>query len=457
MSPGTAFHVLTCAFAVASLPGGSTVSGADAGLSEKIDAIMAPVAGQDLPGAAVVVLQDGEVVHNRAYGLANVELGVPNTTRTRFRLGSVTKSFTALTVMQLVEQERLRIDDVLERYLPGFSGGDRITIHHLLTHTAGLPDFMPLDEAGKLPRDSAPGERLNYSNIGYSALSRVIEKVTGKSYEENLREAILAPLGMGDTGVDRRKVIEKGRASGYLFAPGAGIVNAEYTDMDADPAAGGLHSTAEDMTRWVKALLTHRIVTAATLEKAMTPVTLAGGRKGAYGYGFMTIPYRGLREVGHGGDISGFNSYVAVYPDERLAVIVLSNVGMQPPGPLPTAATIVHRIVEVLVGERLGPEWPAVAALTPALLQRYAGRYRLEVPGPVAQVMGDSIDITVEGGRVFASGKQGRAEIFPESETTFFSKEGPVRITFAPGTEDAPMEGVLSLLGLREFRLTRVP
>jgi len=429
-----------------------------AALQERIDGLFASLAGKDLPGAAVVVLKDGAVVHSRAYGLASIELGVPNTTRTKFRLASVSKSFTALAVLQLVEQGRVSLDDPLAKYVPDFAGGERITIRHLLTHTAGLPDFMSFDEAKKLPPDSAPGERLNYSNIGYVTLGRVIEKVTGKSYENHLREAILAPLGMSDTGVDRRSPLEMGRAAGYVVGPEGGLVNSESTDTSSDPAAGGLYSTAEDMSRWVQALVAGRIVSPATFGTMTTPVTLSGGRKGVYGYGFMLVPYRGLREVAHGGDISGFNTYFAIYPDARLAVVVLSNVGMRPPGPVPVAGDLVHRIVEIMEGDRLGPEWPTVVELPTSVLDRYVGRYRLEVPPAVAEVMGEALEISRDGDRVFAVAKQGKVELFAESETAFFAKEGPgVRVTFAAAPSGPAQEAVLSLMGLREFHLRRVP
>jgi D-alanyl-D-alanine carboxypeptidase len=432
--------------------------GADAppGASERIDAVFAATAGGKLPGAAVVVVRDGAVIHSKAYGLANVELGLPNTPRTKFRLASVSKSFTALLVLQLVEEGRLRLDDPLGKYVPGVVGGDAMTIHHLLSHTAGMPDFMSFEDAAKMPRDAAPGERLNYSNLGYAALGRVIEKVTGKTYEAQLRDAILDPLGMKDTGCDRRDAALAGRATGYAFDPAAGVAPAEDSAAGNDFAAGGLYSTAEDMARWVQALVEGRIVSPATLEKAWAPVTLAGGRHGAYGYGFMLFPYRGLREVGHGGDATGFNSYVALYPTEKLAVVVLSNVGMRPPGPVPEAGAIAHRVVEVLAGERLGPQWPPSPAVAPEVLDRYVGTYRIEVPPPVAAVMGDSLVIRRDGARLLAKGKQGEAEIVPESETEFYAKEGPVRISFTPQADGAS-RAVLNLMGLREFRLTRLP
>jgi D-alanyl-D-alanine carboxypeptidase len=447
-------------FALACLAGAARAAFAandPLGVSGRIDALFAASASRKLPGAAVLVLRDGAVVHSKAYGLASVEGGLPNTTRTKFRLASVSKSFTALLVLQLAEQGRLRLDDPLEKYVPGVVGGDAITIHHLLSHTAGMPDFMSFEDAARLPRDAAPGERLNYSNLGYSALGRVIEKVTGKTYEAQLRESLLDPLGMRDSGCDRREAALHDRAIGYLFDAVGGVQPAEYTDSGSDFAAGGLYSTAEDLSRWVKGLLDGRVVSPQMLERAWTPVALDGGRTGVYGYGFMLVPYRGLREIGHGGDISGFNSYVALYPTEKLAVVVLSNVGMRPPGPVPDAGAIAHQVVAVLAGDRLGPEWPPAVALASEALDRYVGRYRLEAPAPVVAVMGDGIEIRRDGERLVARGKQGEAEIVPESPAEFYAKASPVRISFVLGRDGAPLRAVLSLMGLREFRLTRLP
>jgi D-alanyl-D-alanine carboxypeptidase len=448
-----------CLLALACLVGlahPSSAEQATAVPTERIDSLFAATAGGKLPGAAVVVLRDGAVVYSKAYGLADVEQSIPNTPRTRFRLASVSKSFTSLLVLQLVEQGRLRLDDPLEKYVPGVVGGDVMTIHHLLSHTAGMPDFMSFDEAAKLPREYRPGERLNYSNLGYQALGRVVEKVTAKTYEAQLREAILDPLGMKDTGGGWPGASSEGRATGYLFDPSSGRVSLAETS-NADPASGGLYSTAEDMTRWLKGLLDGRIVSPATLEKAWTPVTLKDGRRGAYGYGFMLMPYRGLREVAHGGDISGFNTYFAIYPTEELAVVVLSNLGMRPPGPVPEAVAIAHEVVDAIAGDRLGPRWPPTIALPPQVLDRYTGRYRIDAPGPIVDVMGDAIEIRREGERLVAKGKQGEAEIFPETETEFHSKAGPVRITFVPGKAGAPTQAILTLMGLREFHLTRLP
>ena len=426
-------------------------------LAAKIDAIFDATRGQDQPGAAVIVLRDGQTVHSRAYGLANVELGVSNTTRTKFRIASLTKTFTALIVLQLVEQGRLRPEDKLAMYIPDFAGGDRITIHHLLSHTAGLPDFIPFDRAKSMQPESAPGERLNYSNIGYIALGKVIAKVTGRTYEEQLREAILAPLGMADTGVDRRGSILKNRASGYVRGPQGTLVNAEPAGSGHEPEAGGLYSTAEDLAVWVKALLAGRIVSLETLKKATTPVRLNDGRNGGYGYGFMLNTFRGLRELGHGGDIDGFNSYAAIYPDEQLAVVVLSNIGMHSAGVIPTGGEIAHRIVGMAAARTLGPEWPPVVDVPTTVLDQYVGRYRVEAPAMITGVMGDTIEFARDGSRLFATAKQGKAEVFAQSATTFYAKGTFATFTFIPGSGAAPASAVVTLAGVREYRLVKLP
>jgi D-alanyl-D-alanine carboxypeptidase len=408
------------------------------------------------PGAVVVVLRDGEVVLSRAQGLANIETNEAATTRTRFRLASISKSFTALLALQLVERGRLSLDDPIEKYVSGLAGGDRILVRHVLSHTAGLPDFMSLDDALKLVPDGVPGVRLNYSNLGYALLARVIEKAGGGSYEEQLRERILEPLGMSDTGVDRGEAAEPGWAKGYLYTSGGGVTRAGYSRLSGESvAAGGLYSTAEDMTRWLQALLSGRIVKPATLALATEPVRLADGRRGAYGLGFTTAHYRGLAEFGHGGDISGFNSWFSVYPDERLAVVVLSNVGMRPAGALPAAGDIAHQVVQEVASGRLGPEWPPMLDVPLQVIERYTGRYRLLAPAPVVEVMGATLDVALDSGHVIASSKMGKAEIYPESETVFFSR-GPARITFVAATDGGSCSGaVLTLMGLREFRLER--
>ena len=161
--------------------------------SPQVDALFAPLDGKQTPGAAVLVVRDGAVVHRAAYGLANVELGVPNRPETVFRIASVTKTFTAMAILQLCERGRLGLDDRLSRFLPEFPGATEITVRHLMTHTAGVPDFVSFEEAKTRPPESRPGERLNYSNIGYEMLGRIIEAVSGLSYEDHSPRTSSAP------------------------------------------------------------------------------------------------------------------------------------------------------------------------------------------------------------------------------------------------------------------------
>ena len=172
----------------------------------------------------------------------------------------------------------------------------------------------------------------------------------------------------------------------------------------------------------------------------------------------MLVPYRGLREIAHGGDISGFNSYVALYPTEKLAVVVLSNVGMRPPGPVPEAGAIAHEVVDVLAGDRLGPQWPPTVALAPEVLDRYVGRYRIDVPAPVVAVMGEAIEHPTRG----ASGSSRRASrarprSSPSRRRSSTRRRARCGFASCPARRGAPVQAILTLMGLREFHLTRLP
>jgi CubicO group peptidase (beta-lactamase class C family) len=227
--------LLTLVTAIAA-PAALAAEGA-AAVEGVVESIFARTSGTPMPGGAVVVLRDGKVVLSRAHGLARIETAEANTTRTRFRLASVSKSFTALLVLQLVEKGRLGLDDSVTKYVPGVGGGVRV--RHVLSHTAGLPDFVSVEDALKLPLDGAPGERLNYSNVGYALLARVIEKASGRPYEAQLRAGILEPLGMKDTGIDDGVEVEPGWATGYLFTPQGGVTPAEWSPTKGESVAAG--------------------------------------------------------------------------------------------------------------------------------------------------------------------------------------------------------------------------
>ena len=418
--------------------------------SAQIDALFDSISLTDTPGASVIVIQDGQVLHKEGYGLANIEHGVPNTPHTKFRLGSVTKSFTAAAILMLHEQGLLSIDDKVSRHLPDLHSADRMTIRHLLTHTSGF------SESEDEPLLFEPGERINYSNFGYNLLGRILEKVSGKSYEDYVQEHIFRPLGMLNSGYDRHTPILKNRASGYSIGSNGGYVNAEYIDMSGPHAAGALYSTVEDLYLWDQALHTDKLLKASTLEQAFTPAKLSGGREAAYGMGWMLGDRGGLREVGHGGDITGFNSYIARFPDQHFSVMVLSNVGMHPPGPVPNAGALAHQIIQICLGDQMKPEEPLVEVeLSEELLGSYVGVYQVNAPEVVTSVAGSTLKITREGNQLFSETKLGKARLRAVSVTELRQDGLPLSLTFIKNSQGRATEILISAGGLREFTATR--
>lgn len=303
--------------------------------------VRAQTAGDRFMGAVLVAKGD-EIVFEQAYGWADVEWQVPNTTEGRFRVGSITKQFTAAAILRLQEQGRLRLDDSLAKYVPDAPESWRpITLRLLLHHTSGiasfksLPDYAelqraPLDLARgierlkELPSEAPPGENYHYSNTGYLMLGYVIEQVSGQSYATFLREQFLQPLGLHDTDCDANLTILPKRVNGYTFIGGQ-LRNAPYIDMSVPQAAGALHSTTHDLWRWTRALFGGRVLSAESLAEMTTP-----GR-GDYGLGVVVRTVEGRKVVEHAGNIHGFNAHLAYYPESRVTVIVLGNVN----GPAP--------------------------------------------------------------------------------------------------------------------------
>lgn len=418
---------------------------------KKVDALFSAAAGKR-PGAAVAVVLDGRVVLMKGYGLADIGRAKPVTPSTIFRIASITKSLTATAVLQLVDAGKLKLDDPVSHYLPEIPAGIRVS--HLLTHTAGIPDFIPYAEMLRRPLEFEPGSRLNYSNNGYEILGRLIGKVTGKSWDAVAREQIFAPLGMNGTGYDLGAAMPA-RATGYLLGKN-GYEPISVPDARDASAAGGLFSTVEDLVRFEEAFAAGKLLRPETARRAWTPVALPGGRSGAYGYGWTLLTHRGVREVSHGGDITGFNSYLAIYPDEKLAVVVLSNVGMRPPGPVPTAGDLAHRIAEIWLGDRMQKEdAPSTVRVPAGILDGYTGRYRVEAPEEMLRNFGTELVVTREGDRLFAEANGMKAPLDAKSETVFQAPGSPVQLTFVRAADRKCPEIVITLMGLREFRAVR--
>ncbi len=379
----------------------------------------------------IMVARDGKPIVSKGYGMANIELNVPNTPEKIFRLGSITKQFTGMAISMLQERGKLSVNDPMCKYFTDCPDiWKPITIKHLLNHTSGitnytaLPDFaktavMPVTTAAMADRlkkeklDFAPGEKMSYSNSGYFLLGNIIEKVFGKSYQDFLQENIFTPLGMKQTGYDDPLRIIPNRAAGYQKQAG-NILNASYLDMSIPYAAGSLYSTTGDLLIWEQALFTEKLASKKALDEIFTPW------KGDAGYGFgWNIGKRfDRRQISHGGGIYGFATQIARFPDDRVTVIVLSNIQSAPAG------NIANNLSAIVFGAAYEiPKERKIIPLDPKVMEKYVGEYQIGTNIVVT--------ITLEGGKLMGQlGGQGKFSLLPESETEFYSKDVNAQVIF---------------------------
>jgi CubicO group peptidase (beta-lactamase class C family) len=313
-------------------------------MSASISAAVEAEVHGDAPGVAIALINRGEVVQTITRGLANLEWNIPIRSNTIFRIGSITKQFTAVAIMMLFEDGRLSVDDPIGKFLPDISPTlASILIRQLLSHTSGVANYTDLpeyisksrntatpNEIGalfeNLPLDFEPGSAYRYSNSGYLLLGRILETVTEQSYENYLRDHIFRPLSMHQTSYLNVAPIVHGRASGYS-TNSDGIYNASFLSMTWPYAAGALGSSITDLALWHAALRDNRLISQQTLSMMHTPAMLLDGSSCGYGFGWMVGSVYERRCVHHAGGINGFSSYMAWFPDDDAAIILLSNLG----------------------------------------------------------------------------------------------------------------------------------
>ncbi len=313
-------------------------------VEQSVDEFIAPLVNDQLFSGVILIAQGDTILVSKGYGMANLEHDIPNTPQTKFRIASLTKQFTSMAIMMLQEQGKLNVQDSVCNYLADCPETWRaMTIHHLLTHTSGLPANTPSPNytgrsfaffSESVVKDlmddslsSEPGKRFNYSNAGYFVLGVIIEKVSEKPYATYLKDNIFQPLNMVNTGCDTNDLILKYRASGYRFTAADGLQHAAYNDMTIAYAAGCLYSTVEDLYLWDRALYTEKLVSQSSLDLIFTPVGASGG---TYGYGWDVGKILDHAEVGHGGNINGFITDIRRFVDDDMVVIVLSNIENAP-------------------------------------------------------------------------------------------------------------------------------
>jgi CubicO group peptidase (beta-lactamase class C family) len=296
-----------------------------------------------IPGAALLVVQTNQIVKRTAYGVANLELKAPTTPETVFEIGSVTKQFTAACILFLQQDGKLSVEDKISTHLRHSPASwQDITVRHLLTHTSGIKSYTGLDgyelrkhltqdefidAIGAYPLEFAPGNGWKYCNTGYNLLGFIVENVSGKSFWDFLSERVLTPLGMTSTTKRLPSLIVANRASGYEQTNHVWI-NRDY-DLTDVFSAGALLSTIDDLAKWNDSLDTGRLLTAATRKQMWTPTTLQDGGVKPYGYGWRIDNVEGHSNVGHGGSTSGFSATIQKFPEDRLAVILLTNTDEQ--------------------------------------------------------------------------------------------------------------------------------
>ncbi len=390
--------------------------------------VQAHVPSQRFMGS-VLVVQDGKVLLDKGYGFSNLEWDVPNTPTTKYRVGSVTKQFTAASILLLEERGKLKVEDPVKKYLPDAPAAwDKVTIFHLLTHTSGIPSFTSFPDylsteglpttPEKLvarfrdkPLEFEPGAQWKYSNSGYVLLGYLIEKISGHSYRAFVQQNIFTPLGMKDSGYDVNSAVLAHRASGYTRGPN-GLVNANYVDMTVPFSAGALYSTTEDLLLWEQGLFGGKVLSAASLAKMTTPF------KQDYAFGLGVSTKSGHKVIEHSGGIEGFNAHLAYYPDEKLVVAVLANLNGN------AADELAAKLAQVAHGEKivLASERKEIA-VAPAVLAQYVGTYELS---PAF-----SIVMTLEDGHLMTQAtNQPKFPIFAESETMFFLKVVDAQVEF---------------------------
>ncbi len=383
-------------------------------------------------GATALVARKGQIIYKKAFGMANFEYTIPMQVDNIFRIGSITKQFTAVAILQLMEQGKLNLQDSITKFIPDYpTHGHKITIEHLLTHTSGIMNYTDMKDFEKQmtldkkpiemidffknqPMGFAPGTKFSYSNSGYFLLGYIIEKVSGKTYPQYIEENFFMPLGMTNSLYGSDTKIIKNRAGAYE-KDSTGFINAPSMSMTQPYSAGSIQSTVSDFFKWHQAVHTYKLVKKESLDKAFTKYKLTDGKETGYGYGWGFGNIQGSPTIGHAGGINGFLTESIYLPKEDVFVAIFSNCGCNPPFEIGSKiATLAIRKTIPIHTE---------IQVEASVLESYIGQYELN-PKFI-------ITVTKEQNRLFtqATGQE-KLEAFAESATKFFLKVVDAQIEF---------------------------
>ncbi|CAN5239370.1 hypothetical protein BH23BAC1_BH23BAC1_47420 [soil metagenome] len=402
-----------------------------------IDDLYKNIKEKERPGLAILVAKGNRVVYKKGFGFADISAKKQITPETIFRIGSVTKQITAAAILKLQEQNLLHVNDKLSKFIPDFPRGEEVTIHQLLTHISGIhsytskPDFInkvtaaitPEDLISSIKKDTYdfnPGEKFMYNNSGYFILGYIIEKVSGKSYADYLKDTFFEPLQMSHSGVHYTGIKLENEAKGFS------LENSKYNeainwDMSWAGAAGALYSTLDDLHKWNKALYSGQVLNEQSLKAAITPVVLNDGSKpgsGDYGYGLAIGKFRGKEVIHHSGGLHGFITQLAYYPQDSLTVAMFSNSND------PEANFDPNKLAEIYLWNELEKQSTySLLAVVPENIDKFTGRYDF-FNGNVMKITREA-----DGLQAQLSG-QPKIPIYPSSENEFFWKVVDARIKF---------------------------
>jgi CubicO group peptidase (beta-lactamase class C family) len=390
-------------------------------------------------GVSVLVSKNGEIIYEKGFGYADIGNKVPVTPDTKFRIGSITKQFTASAILKLQEEGKLSVTDKLSKFIPDFPRGDEVTIHHLLTHTSGIhsftnrPSFLKyvtlsitpkslVDSIKTWPYDFNPGDRYLYNNSGFFILGYIVENISGKSFAEYLNDTFFKPLGMNSTGIYSTTLLLNNEAYGYSIENG-NIIKALNWDMSWAGGAGAIYSTVRDLYTWNEAIFNGKVLKDESLKAAFTPVILNNKEKSDYGYGWAFQDVRGYKFISHGGGLHGFQSFLERQPENKITVVVLCN-STPPPAGIDPASNAVS-IAEYLLWKDMQKQssFGSDLFIDESTLKSYVGRYDYG--------QGRVLIVTLDGKQLNAQMTgQPMFPIFPSSKNEFNWKVVEAKVRF---------------------------
>ena len=406
----------------------------DAQINEtEINELVSQMYPDNSTGATILIAKDGKAIYKKAFGSANLELNVPMNTNNVFEIGSITKQFTAVSILMLEEQGKLNIEDDITKYIPDYpTKGKTITIHHLLNHTSGIKSYTSMqsfmehartdmtpteliDVFKNEPMDFDPGEKFLYNNSGYILLGYIIEVVSGQNYAEFIQDNIFTKLGMNASYYGSMTKLIPNRASGYSQSEN-GFRNADYLSLTVPYAAGSIMSTVDDMLIWQNAISANKLIKRNSLEKAINGSTLNSGEKIPYGYGWIKGGVNGSVTYEHGGGIFGYTTNEIFLPSENMYVVGLSNCNCK------NIREITTKVAAIAIGKPFPNKKDAIT-LSVDKLNKWIGAYEFE-DGAVRF-------ITLDGGKLKSQREDGEIfDIYAMSDDHFIFEEGTISYQF---------------------------